>query len=667
MLFEDSRHNIWSGNYRGGLQLFNKKTSTFKTFKNDPDNKYSIGSDDIRAMAEDKAGNLWLATAGKGLEKLDIKTNKFYHYRHDPNKFEISLFNEWLYALLYDSEGILWIGSSFGLSKFDIKEEIFTNYFNNPSDSNSLSNNFINYIFEDSNHNLWIGTNEGLNQFHKETKSFSAYLVKDGLPNNVIKGILEDSHGNLWISTNKGISKFNPDEKTFRNYDVNDGLSSNEFSSGACYKNRLGQLFFGSNNGIVSFYPDSIQDNINIPSVFITGLKLFNTPVIVGGENSPLKKDIIQTNELILNHKQSAVISLEFVSISYIQSEKKQFAYKMEGFDKDWVYSGNKREVTYTNLDPGQYVFRVKASNHDNLWNEKGVSIKIIIQPPWWQTAGFRILVMLFIISVFISFYLIKTRTLKIQKETLEKLVKERTKEIEEKNNTLTSLNATKDKMFSIIAHDLKNPFNSILGFSEILESKFDEFDEDEKKKYIATISSSSQTVYKLLDNLLQWARSQTGNIIFNPREFILYNLIKSNVDLVKNLLSKKHILLNLDVKKNIKVYADKNMISTVIRNILSNAIKFTEKGEINISAIKEDDLIKISVQDTGIGMTKEQQDSIFNIGDSKSTYGTRGETGTGLGLLICKDFVEKNEGSISVLSELNKGTTFNIYLPFKL
>ena len=665
-LFEDSKKNIWVSSFRGGLQQYNKKDKSFTSYKHDLKNPKSIAGEDIRAITEDKEGNLWLATNGKGLDKYNPETNMFYHYRQDPDNNKTRLVNDWLYAVLCDSEEFIWIGSSFGLSRLNKDRKTFTNFFHDPADSNSLSNNFINYLFEDSKKNLWIGTNEGLNLYNKKNKTFCAFLQKDGLSNNVIQGIQEDKRGNLWISTNFGISKFDPVKETYRNYSIHDGLPSNEFNPGACFKDKKGQIFFGSNNGIVVFHPDSIQDDLQVPPVYITGFKIFNKTVLPDQDDSILKKDIIQTEEIVLKHELSTVLSFEFVSVSYIQSDKKQYAYMMEGFDEDWVYCGNKREATYTNLDPGEYIFRVKASNHDNIWNEKGAFIKITILPPWWQTVWFRISIILFIIGLFIVFYFNKISSLKKQTLQLEKLVRKRTKEIKEKNETLTSLNATKDKFFTIIAHDLKNPFNSILGLIEVLVMRYDNYDDIKRKSLLSAIRNSSIKVYELLENLLQWSRSQTGAIKFKPEVFSLHEVIKNNTDLIQNVLKEKNIKLNFEISPDYTVYADRNMINTVIRNLLSNAVKFIQKGEISVSAVKENNYIKVFIKDTGIGMSIEQLESLFTIEGAESTKGTMGESGTGLGLIICKEFIEKNNGSISVESELNKGTTFIITLRHK-
>ncbi len=245
-----------------------------------------------------------------------------------------------------------------------------------------------------------------------------------------------------------------------------------------------------------------------------------------------------------------------------------------------------------------------------------------------------------------------------------QRVIEMQSKQLKEVNEQLTILNTTKDKFFSIIAHDLKNPFNSILGFSEMLYFKYEKLSEDKKHKYIEAIHLSSKKVFELLENLLQWARTQTKNIAFHPEEFELKEVVVSNIELMKELLEKKQIIINNNLPEDIKIYADQNMIKTVIRNLLSNSIKFTEKGKITIDLSVNSDFCKVMISDTGIGIPDSELESIFEIGYSKSTPGTHDESGTGLGLIICKEFVEKNGGSIGVESVIDKGSRFYFTLP---
>ncbi len=710
-IFKDSRDNFWIGTWDGGLNLFNRNKKSFTHYLHKDNDTNSIGGNNIFAIIEDTDGYLWIACMNGGLNRYDYRTNTFKVYRANFQAAN-SISGDWVRTLFIDSYGYFWISTSVGVDLFDRETETFTNFTHNSEDSTSISYNGAIVFFEDSKRNFWLGTEGGLNCFIREDSTFVFYQEEDGLPDNTIKGICEDEHGNLWLSTNKGISKFIngtmlPENPEFENFNINDGLQGNEFNRRSYFKDNNGFMYFGGTNGYNVFNPDSIKRNTYVPPVLLTDFLLFNKPVKINDKNSPLKQEIGITKQITLSYKET-VITFEFAALNYLAPEKNQYQYFMDGFDEDWHDVGNKREATYTNLDPGKYVFRVIGSNNDGVWNEEGASVKITILPPWWKTILFRIIVVIFIISLIIGFYYYRLNQLNRQKHLLQDMVKQRTREIEEKNNillqqtdelneintileerqqrieeqaeelrtqaeelsntnkTLVTLNATKDKFFSIIAHDLKNPFSSILGFCEVLALRYDKYDDAKRKHLIGVIDRSAQNVFKLLENLLQWSRSQTGNIKYTPEEFNVYEVVQSIQTLLENSLIEKGIKFNYDIPKNLTIYADKNMIYTVIRNLVTNAIKFTELGEVSVTAGELNDFIRVSVTDTGSGMRKEIIDKIFEIEKSKSTEGTRGEPGTGLGLIICKDFIEKNGGTIGVESEVNKGSTFYFTIPKK-
>jgi signal transduction histidine kinase len=251
--------------------------------------------------------------------------------------------------------------------------------------------------------------------------------------------------------------------------------------------------------------------------------------------------------------------------------------------------------------------------------------------------------------------------------EERQQFIEEQSEKLLESNEKLTKLNATKDKFFSIIAHDLKNPFTSILGFCEILFVRYEKMDDTKRKQLLGVVYESSNNLYKLLENLLEWARSQTGSIKYEPKGFLLNELIVTNISLVKNLAFEKNLEMKQNLKDDIKLFGDKNMINTVIRNLIANAIKFTETGSITIDAVQNDSETKVSIIDTGVGISVEKQGKIFDVMSSKSTQGTKGETGTGLGLIICKEFIEKHGGAISVSSEPGKGAVFYFTIPNRI
>jgi signal transduction histidine kinase/ligand-binding sensor domain-containing protein len=678
-ILKDRKGNLWIGTWAGGLNKFNYRNQTFSKYYA---LQNGLSSNNIFALTEGDSGNIWIGTLGGGLNKFNPVTNTFIIY----NNSNSCINGDYIEAIVKSKTGDLWFENSNPsgqfLVHFEISNSHFELYANNQHDSNSLSSAKINAIFEDSRNNLWIGTDDGLNRFDRNTKIFSCFRQDDGLPDNSIRSILEDNHGNLWLGTNKGLSKFIhavnlPQVPIFKNYTVDDGLQGNEFISRSCLKDKKGKLYFGGINGFNAFYPDSISENHYIPDIVITDFYLYNQLVSIGKEDSPLKQSITTSKEIIINHKQT-VFTFKFAALSYIIPEKNQYMYMMEGFDKHWNNVGNKREATYTNLNPGSYIFHVKGSNNDGVWNETGVSLRIKILPPLWKTVWFKIALILFTISALFGFMLIRFNVLRKQKAYLEALVIERTSEIEEKNRTLIDqteelkatneklniLNATKDKFFSIIAHDLKNPFGSLMGFLELLVQNYNKYDETKRITFINLIFTSSKSIYKLLENLLQWARSQTSTIEFQPVDFYLNDVINSNILLVENMLNEKGLSVKVDMPVNMRVFGDKNMINTVFRNILANAIKFSENSQITVSTIQSDGYAQINITDSGIGMDANQMENIFSIGGSKSDIGTRGETGTGLGLILCKEFIEKNNGTIVVESEKGIGTSFSFTIP---
>ncbi len=708
-IFKDSRGTIWIGTWAGGLNRFNPVNGTFTRYMHSIDVKNCIGSDNVFGICEDEEGYIWVATMNGGLNRYDYKTNSFLTLKADFQKPN-SISGDWVQTIMFNSRKELWLSTSQGIDIYDKRTGLFKHFIHDTADAKSISYNSAHIIFEDSKGNMWFGTDAGLNVLIRKDSSFLHYDEKDGLPDASIKGICEDGLGNLWLSTNNGLSKFIegvniPVNPKFTNYTTEDGLQGNEFNRRSCFKDSQGYLYFGGSNGYNVFDPRAITSNPVKPEIYFTDFLIFNQPVKPGDKKSVITKHISECDRIVLLHNYN-VFTIEYAALNYIAPQKNNYKYILEGFEKKWNDAGNKRSVTYTNLNQGEYTFRVKASNNDGVWNEEGISIKIKILPPWWKTWLFRILSGLLIIALIVAFYLYRVDTLRRQKEQLQVMVTERTKEIEEKNIilqkqsselteinvileerqehieeqaeelksqaeelleaniNLTNLNATKDKFFSIIAHDLKNPFTTVLGFCEVLLAKYDKYDDTKRKHLIGIIDQSANNIYKLLDNLLQWSRSQTGSLKFEPEEFEINELIMNNIILAQSQMEEKQITAKTNMPPGVRVYADRNMINTVLRNLISNAVKYTEAGEIMIQLEKNEKYVTVSVKDTGVGMKEEIANSLFIIGGVKSQEGTRGEPGTGLGLMLCKDFIERNGGNIGVESQLNKGSTFYFTLP---
>ncbi len=728
-MLEDKDGNFWIGSKGGGLirikGLLNApdmKTanSAVEIFKNDPLDTNSLSNNAVYALYQDNTDQIWIGTYNGGLSLIENPSDKiiFRNFNHNLND-KNSLSDNRVRYIMQDSKGNLWIGTSDGLNLLkenyiNTYEKKFIRFRNNLADINSISRNDVYYILEDQQHNIWIATSGGgLNLLHTDQKTgkyyFSYFDRRKGLPGDVVFSISEDTKGNLWLGTDNGLCRFSDNGKEIDSYIAEDGLMDNLFSESACAQTSSGIDIFGQKSGFIRFYPDSVLKEKIIYPIVITDFYLFSKRQQPGNINSPLSTTIEKTTKITLKYNQN-YFGFQFSMLDYLHPERCQYAYYLEGegVDTSWNYVGNKHTATYTNLDPGNYIFHVKASNHEGYWNETPVSIIIHIKPPYWDTIWFRTLVFLMIVAILLGIYFLRINRLRKQKIYLETLVQKRTSEIEEKNkklidqtyllnetNTLLeerqqyieeqseelrtqaeelneknqnlrTLNMTKDKFFSIIAHDLKNPINAILGFSELLTLKYDVISDEKRKQFIEVIFDSVRNIYKLLENLLQWSRSQTDNMLFKPEKFKLGDLVNNNLELSSNQINEKNLKIVKNISDGVEIFADKNMINTVIRNLITNAVKFTENGDITINIKQIDDSACFEITDTGVGIPEDKINKVFEIDNSKSTEGTKGESGTGLGLIICKEFIEKNGGEIFAKSKENKGSTFGFYIPIK-
>ncbi len=438
-ILEDRFGELWVGT-QDGLNRFNKTNATFLQHHHRSNDPTSLSNCTIRSIFEDRSGTLWLGTDFGGLNRYNRAENNFTSFTHDPNTPN-SLSHNSVRAIAQDSAGVLWIGTFGGglnklvfgkdLSKnksasevLKAEQPIFTHYAHNPRDKNSLSDNSIQSIYIDNHGILWIGTfGGGINRFDPKTERFEHFTEKNsGLPNNVIYGVLGDARGNIWVSCNRGISKYVPSLNTFINYDVDDGLQSKEFNGQACYKNDRGEMFFGGIDGFNIFHPDSIRDNPYEPQIAITDFKLFGKTVSIS-EDSPLKKHISETEEIKLAHWQNN-ISFDFVALHYNQPEKNKCSYILVNYDLAWHSPGSQRSATYTNLEPGEYFFRIRGSNNDGVWNKKGATLRIVIAPPWWKTTWAYMLYAMLAIALTLILYRVQ-KLVVIRRERAKSIIRE--------------------------------------------------------------------------------------------------------------------------------------------------------------------------------------------------------------------------------------------------
>lgn len=672
-VYQDSQGNIWIGTDGGGLNLYNKNNNTFKHYKYDKSNPKSISDNSVRALFEDSKKRLWVGTRN-GLNYFDIATGQFARYMHNPDNSN-SLSHNFVYStIIEDKQGYLWIGTyGGGLNKLDPETNFFFHYTTNGEKGKSLSNNIVFSVYEDTKGLIWIGTNEGLNILDPATGLIKVYGTIDGLPNEVVYGIMPDEDENIWLSTNYGVCCINPQTMDCFNYDVSDGLQSNEFNGGAFHKGKSGKLYFGGVYGLNILNTASLQQNKIVSKPIITKLEVLGNKVYTSSSFTGEKGSIIQDGNLYytdtnisyakhitLNYNQR-FFAIEYSGLNHLFPNKTEYDFMLHPIDKKWNKAGQRNYVSFANLKPGDYEFRVKNTNSDGIWGNEQADLKITISPPFWLSTWFIILeiIIVAIIIIFIYRYLLKIKTnqlLRIQNQQ----IKSTNIRLQQSEESLKQSNATKDKFFSIISHDLKNPFASLMSISKMLAENYDNAEEEDKKDGINRIHSSIKQIYALLENLLTWSRCQRGKISFEPGPFDLSRSINENINLYKLAAEKKEISLINKTSTNTMAYGDRNSVNTIIRNLTSNAIKFTRPGgTVTISVDEYENMWKISVSDNGIGIASENKYSLFDIDKKVKNDGTAGEKGTGLGLLISKEFAEKNGGQIGVESKTNEGSTF--------
>lgn len=661
-LFLDRSGVLWIGTYFGGLNRFDGKA--FTRFLHDPADSTSLIDDRVWEIFEDSGKRLWVGTMADGLDLLDRAKSTFRHYqRLAPN----SVSSDYISAMLEDKEGNLWIGTANGIDVLMRETGRFVHYSYRTGDPGSLSADGVTALAQDRYGNIWIGTSEGLNRYDAKRNAFVAYNTRHGLPDNAVLSLVVDDQQNLWLGTSKGLANVRITKRVggvpvafqVRAYNEVDGLQGRGFNENAALRLSSGDLIFGGANGFSIFDPERIADEPVASQIVLTDFQIFNKSIrpgeLVNGDPA-LERSISSTERIVLEHSQN-VFSIEFAALNFLHPEKNHYLYTLEGFNNQWFEADNTRKATYTNLDPGTYVFRVKMK-------EGGVSterrLEVVILPPFWRTPWAYLAYFLLVIGA-----LMAARWILIERERMNfKLEQER-----RYAQQLHELDMMKIKFFTNVSHEFRTPLTLILT---PLENLLKNIQSDHAvHKQLALVHRNAKRLFNLVTQMLDFKKLEVEETQFRPERGDVVQFVRQIAQTFSDLSEHKHIRYRFESNAESR-YADfdQDKLSKVMYNLLSNAFKFTpENGRVTvhldvISRDGYDDLLEIRVEDSGIGIPPEAQARVFERFYQHPTPDHIMNQGSGIGLSIVGEFVKMHGGAIDLESSVGQGSTFTVTLP---
>lgn len=666
-LCEGPAGQIWIGTYRGGLQQFNPETGHLETYKYQAGNPKGIRNDNVWALLPQGEQHLWVGTLA-GLDRLDLTTGSFAHWSTLSHAGEED-HAERVTTLYRGPSGTVWVG---GKGVRYVSEDLGKMIPLEVS-SGSTMNQFDSRAFlEDAAGRLWIGT-EGGGLFIRTANGSAIrnYTMSDGLPSNAIHTLYEGKDGAVWMSTNKGLSRVWMDSESgelrYRNYCKQDGLQSNQFSYNAGLQTRDGHLYFGGINGFNYFKPGLIQDNPHAPEVALTGLKLYDQYITSEDKDSPLEKPISQVDRLVLSHQQSQLFALEFTALGYTSSEKNQYAYKLEGFLDEWSYIGDRRSVSFTNLNAGTYTFQVRAANNDGVWNPEPATLEIVIKPPFWRTPWAYAAYIL--VSVFLLFGF---RHALLMRERLKNNL--RLKDLERRK--IEEMNRLKLAFFTNVSHEFRTPLTLISGpVEQLLESG--QF-RGQAARQLQIVQQNTKRLLRLVNQLLEFRKMDEDQIQLFPQSSDMVSFVQGVKVAFDGLAESRGIAYEFNTSlPQVPICFDPDKMEKIVYNLLSNAFKFTRQrvavdircGQRSMKpAGVAQPVVLISIEDDGLGISPQHQDCVFDrffqVQPHQNHASEELPQGTGIGLAYTKALVEMHGGGLELESTVGEGSRFTLWLP---
>lgn len=669
-LLLDEEHILWIGTMSSGLVRFDPITGETKHYRHDPDDAQSIAANGIMTLHQDRLGRIWVGTFGGGINRFDRRTEQFERYSHGTDQ-PTGLSSSHATAIAEDLSGSLWIGTDGGgLNLLDVRTGRFRHFRHDPANPASISADTIYDVHIDQTGTVWIGTaGGGLVRLMGTSAQPDSIRFRGsrtiGLPSNVVYGVESDHEGNLWLSGNNGLTRYNPTTGSLKTFYRTHGAQNEEFNFGAHHKSEDGKLYFGGANGFNAFHPGDLDENAPAPQVAVTSIEKLHQPLSVGTPHHLI-------NNLALGHRDN-VLTLEFAALDFTAPEENRYSYKLEGFDSAWTTPSNVARATYTNLGAGDYVFRVRAANGDNVWNDDALAIPITVEPAPWNTVWARIFyVVLALILILLAWHrhLQKLRRETQYSQTLEHEVQDRTRQLQEKNVELERLSKAKSEFLARMSHEVRTPMNGVLGMTELLLGTTLNH---QQRRFTETVQHSAKSLLEIIDDLLDYSKIEAGRLALDDIPYDLREVAEETIELLAGRAQEKGLELMCYIPSDLQtsVSGDPLRLRQVLINLIGNAVKFTERGQVVlwVSLVEEtaDSLrMRFDIKDTGIGIESSHRRMIFEVFAQADSSTTRRYGGTGLGLAISKQLVELMGGTLSVESEPQEGSTFHFTVDLK-
>jgi signal transduction histidine kinase/ligand-binding sensor domain-containing protein/DNA-binding response OmpR family regulator len=665
----DHKGRLWIGTFNNGLLNYDPSTGSCRLFKKDT-SPGSINSTDIFCIKEDSQGKIWIGTNGSGVNVYDPVTDRFHVFSHDPSSPTNTYVptNGYIRAIIEGEKGRMWIAShGSGVLELDPATNQYRSY---NRENTNLPNNVVLSLLKDNNNNIWVGTSGGgLSMLNRQTGSFITYSEKDGLANSLIYKIIQDDNDQLWVSTNGNISSFNLNTKQFKNYSYYNGVQNNNFVLGSGIQLQDGEIFFGGLDGFNHFHPLSLKPNRNVPPVLLTDLRVANQSVNPSPDG-PIKEQISIATEINLGYKQN--FSLSYTALDYTSAQQNTFAYKLEGFDKDWNYVGRSKTASYTNIDPGNYVFRVKVCNSAGIWSTKDASVIIHIKPPIWRTTYAYVFYFALFIGLLLLYRYKTVQKLKRkfaaeeEKRRIQQFMDDQRKEVE----AARELDRLKIKFLTNLSHEFRTPISLIIGPVEniLTRGRYENM-----PVQLQMIRRNARRLLNLVNQLLDFRKMEENELTLHKSDGEVISFIKEAFDSFKDLAERKSIRYEfLTGIKTLHASFDHDKLERILFNLLSNAFKFTPtEGTVRLEIEKKEHAsdeeitsLIITVSDTGIGIPADQKKKIFERFFQVNATNILNQ-GSGIGLSITYEFIKMQGGSIEVESEPGAGSVFRVLLPF--